>query len=120
GMSISPRWEEFFAYSAFQEAVDQIAVTNANYIALIVPLRQSTAWGTDIGPDGMTPPVDVLIAGIEYVHSRCMGVLLKPHLLSGDGEWQGNIDATDRAGWFENYGEYILHYAELAEEYGVE
>ena len=50
-------------------------------------------------------------------------VLLKPQLWIGRGIWIGEIAMTSEEGWtrwFESYGEFILHYAHLAEELDIE
>ncbi|MEX2430812.1 MAG: hypothetical protein WD645_02700 [Dehalococcoidia bacterium] len=119
GVTLSPRWADFYAYSEFKASVDRIAETNANYVTLVIPLRQSNAESTDIGPTALTPEDWVLSAGIRYVHSKCMNVMLKPHIELETGEWQANIDPPNRAEWFRNYGAVINHYAVLAEREGV-
>lgn len=68
--------------------------------------------------------------GIERTaeHARAAGLstLLKPHIwLSdrNDDTWRGDIameTEEDWAAWFREYGEWILHYAELAERLGIE
>lgn len=118
-MSLSTRWERFFAYSEFRDSVDAIARTNANYIALITHYEQDDLTSTEIHPTWLAPDDEVLAEGIRYIHDQCMGVMLKPHVDVGTGEWQANIEPSDRAEWFENYGEIILHYARLAEEHDV-
>jgi hypothetical protein len=60
--------------------------------------------------------------------ARAAGVstLLKPHVWLSDredGVWRGQIamdSEVDWATWFQNYSEFILHYATLAEELGIE
>ena len=54
-------------------------------------------------------------------------MLLKPHIWSrqfhGGGEWHGTVAMTSEADWqafFQNYGDYMVAHAELAQEIGVD
>ncbi len=52
-------------------------------------------------------------------------VILKPHiwLRDSEGKWRGEIkmgSEEDWDKWFEEYSDFILHYAKLAEEEGIE
>ncbi len=49
--------------------------------------------------------------------------LLKPQLWLGRGQWPGDVDMRTQADWdafFAYYGEWILHYALLAEIHGLD
>ncbi|MEL6390613.1 MAG: hypothetical protein AAFQ02_10645 [Bacteroidota bacterium] len=51
--------------------------------------------------------------------------ILKPHiwLRSDDGKWRPDIAMNSEAewqAWFESYGDWMMHYAVLAEELGIE
>lgn len=60
--------------------------------------------------------------------AKSLGIktLLKPHIWlqnSSGGKWRGEIsmdNETDWQMWFANYKRFILHYAELAQENGIE
>lgn len=65
----------------------------------------------------------ILVDLIEAAHQRGLAVLVKPHLkiLSGTSpEWPGYMEIADWGAWFESYGNFVLHYAALAESSGVE
>ncbi len=57
---------------------------------------------------------------------RGIATLLKPHIWLSDrdnGVWRGQIAMSSEADWgvwFDNYSTFILHYAQLAEELGIE
>ena len=58
----------------------------------------------------------------RWAHARGIHVLLKPHIWTHGG-WSGSIAMrTDEnwAKWFDDYREFILHYADLAERSGAE
>ena len=60
--------------------------------------------------------------------ARKVGIktLLKPHIWlinRSDGKWRGDVKMDDESGWtewFESYGDFILHYARLAEATDIE
>jgi hypothetical protein len=64
-----------------------------------------------------------LLELIGQAHDRGLQVLVKPHLKIINGEnpdWPGYMEIIDWSAWFESYSAFVLHYAYLAEEQGVE
>ncbi len=60
---------------------------------------------------------------IEALHSSKIKVMLKPHVWIGRGTFTGDMEMKSEADWLQfedSYREYILLYAKLAEETGVE
>ena len=60
---------------------------------------------------------------IELAKANGQKIMLKPHMWWGHGNFTGDFTQKTEADWqtFENtYGEYILQYARLAEDEGVE
>ncbi len=54
---------------------------------------------------------------------RGIATLLKPHLWTGRGTWRGELAMTteaDWAEWFAQYERFIVHFARLAEDNGIE
>ncbi len=120
GVSIEPRWDGDFASDSFRQSVANAAAAHVNSIALIIPLRQSSIFSTDIHTAWNTPTDATLTSAIAYIHSLGLRVMLKPHLDSDDGQWRANINPADRASWFANYKATLSHYAALAQSNGVE
>ncbi|MFH1239037.1 MAG: discoidin domain-containing protein, partial [bacterium] len=94
---------------------------NVRFLSVMVNWYQEDINSTVIGRDklaGSTPMDEAVGHAINYAHSLGMKVMLKPHVdvHSGDGR-QYIIPSVD---WFASYTEFILHYAEIAEEYNVE
>lgn len=119
GASIVPRWDRDFESDSFKQSIDALAGTNANFVTLIIPYYQSNIYATDIHRGWNTPTDESLLAGIRYIHGKNMGVNLKPHLESYDGQWRAEINPGDRDGWFRAYGDMINYYATLAQNEGV-
>lgn len=68
---------------------------------------------------------DGLKATTEYAKAHGIKTILKPHIWLRDdaGKWRGEIKMKteeDWQKWFSQYSDFILHYAELAEEAGME
>jgi len=69
---------------------------------------------------------DDLRSIIAHAHSLRLEVLLKPHidLIDDDSYWRGDIGIgftdSDWNEWFDSYATFILHYATLAQNTGVE
>ncbi|MEL6391649.1 MAG: glycoside hydrolase TIM-barrel-like domain-containing protein, partial [Bacteroidota bacterium] len=63
------------------------------------------------------------LASAKAAHRRGWSVMLKPQIWLGGGSWPGDIIQDSEAGWqkfFNNYREWILHYAILADFHGIE
>lgn len=61
----------------------------------------------------------------ELAHKAGIQVMLKPHIwiMNSDGKWRHDIamnSEAEWATWFENYEKFILHYARLSTELGIE
>ena len=121
------------------DSMRHLATTGANYVAIVVTQYQSNISSTDIFPI-FDEPVECtatpsgfcvtatdasLINTIGNAHSLGLQVLLKPHIdLIGDApHWRGQIGMgmtqAQWTQWFASYEQYIVRYAQLAEQNGV-
>ncbi len=98
---------------------------NAKWIAL-VPFGFQDQKGTDIryGLDWQWwgEKDDGLIKMIQMAHDSGLKVMLKPQIYIHEG-WIGDVDfdaEEEWLAWEESYLEYILHYARIAADQGVE
>lgn len=108
-------------------ALDELALTNATWISLLVTGYQETIHTTSIDFAGPGTPGDAsLERTIAAARGQGLKVMLKPHVdLSNDaahyrGEIGPDFTAADWAAWFASYRPFILHYAEMAERTGCE
>jgi hypothetical protein len=108
---------------------ENIKSLGANWISVVVTCYQKYTHSTDImcKPDSETPSDEDLIHVIEYIHSQGMKVMLKPHvdiITDGPGHWRGNIgfgeNEDDWKTWFNEYTDFIIYYAKLAQENQVD
>jgi phosphoheptose isomerase len=97
--------------------------TSANWMGLLVTWYQQDASSNVIArnPDPNKDHSDARIrAAIQDAHSRGLQVMLKPHVDALNGQWRGDFNPGNPAAWFQSYTQFIVHYAQIAQEEGVE
>lgn len=109
---------------------DKLFELGINWICLSFPVMQKSFSSTEIFYDYRTTITDKdLEFVIERAHNRGIKVCLKPVVNSADGMWRALIDFPDAdmlgrdrywGEWFEAYGAFLCHYAELAQDTGCE
>jgi hypothetical protein len=108
----------------YEKYIDEIAATGSNAICLSVAGYQENCASTSIFIDARrTPSTDRIKALIAQAHQRKLRVLLMPIVLLENprsGEWRGKIEPRDWDDWWEDYNNYLLHYARVAQDAGVE
>lgn len=116
-----PGW--YLTYSEPQTMTSflELVGKNINWVCLIPDWVMSGRNSNTIYADqSNTPRDDTLINFIQQVHNRGIKVFLKPHVDPLDGTWRGDIQPTDVNAWFNSYRTFILHYAQIAAQTGVE
>ena len=99
-------------------SLNALRSTGANYVALIVVWTLDTHTSNTVHPGKNTPTDAAVIAAINGIHARGMSVMLKLHLIYGDNN--GDVEPTDPAAWFASYATMCNHYAQIAQDNGVE
>lgn len=109
---------------AYKKFIDEIADTGANAISFGVAGYQEDCASSSIFIDARrSPSKQDLKALITHARRRGLRVMLMPIVLLENprsGEWRGKIDPRDWDDWWEDYTNYILHYAAIAQQGGVE
>jgi endo-1,4-beta-D-glucanase Y len=105
-------------------AVELLRIRNslcANYIGLFAIVYQNDRASTDPHRDPEhTASDEALRYVISLAHQLGMGVVLLTPLIPLDGTWEGAILPSNLDLWFSGWRRILIHYAELAEETGVE
>jgi hypothetical protein len=83
-----------------------------------VPQR-TAADGTILPAKESVSDLD-LIAQIRQAESDGLQVLLKPHVDPADGTWRALQTPKNIPAFFANYQNFIVHYAQIAQETGVQ
>jgi hypothetical protein len=106
---------------------EKIKPLGVNWLALVVTCYQDTVSSTQIECkyNSKTPTDTDIKHVIQYAHSLGIKIMLKPHVDLGSDEshlrYQITFDNEDSwNAWFASYTLFIQHYAELAQQLGVE
>ncbi|WP_338788478.1 glycoside hydrolase family 113 [Metabacillus sp. FJAT-53654] len=108
------------------ESLEKLRETGSEWIALSFFTYQDTYSSTEIAFDyGFTMTDRDIEFAVNKAKELGIKVCLKPVVNSRDGLWRARIgfpeDATEYWDkWFRSYENFLLHYAELAEELGCE
>ena len=120
GADINPASSGDYASASFDQSLQNLAATGANYVTLNVPLYQTNVGTTDVQPDWNAPTPATLATAIQYAHSIGLHVMIKFDVYPGDGQWSAYINPSDRNGWFSNYLATLTPYIQAAQSTGAE
>lgn len=112
----------------YSELVGDISKTGANCVKLVVAAYQENCSSVLVKVDPARTPSDKKLKQVVAdAHKDGMKVVLMPIVLLAnprDGEWRGKIDPKAEDGgwdkWWESYTEYVLHYATVSQDAGVD
>jgi len=103
----------------YEKYISEIAATGANTVCLVVSAYQENCDSTSIFVDARrTPPNPRLVKLIAHAHTEGLRVVFMPIVLLENpraGEWRGKINPKNWDDWWEDYDNYILHYAHVAQ-----
>ncbi len=124
GMSYAGWWNNSYLTKESDISLENLKNTGAKWVSLVVTWYQEDEHSTYISRDvDATPSDESIIHAVETIHSLGMKVMLKPHVDLYNGEWRGEIwfeEEGEWKAWFDSYKNFISHYAQLAEEHGIE
>ncbi len=105
----------------YEEYIREIADTGANTVALVLPGYQENASSTSIFVEARKVPSPARIRELIAFAKRKLGmkVILMPIVLLENpksGEWRGKIVPESWPAWWEDYNNYILYYAGIAQQ----
>ncbi len=114
--------EEYRSESVAQQ-LGELREGGVEWIALTPSWFQESKDSTEIYRDPRQSPSDESVRHvIRLAHRLGLKVLLKPQVDLMDDDWRGEIKFSEPDAWemwFENYGRFIHHYADIAEAEGV-
>jgi len=104
----------------FEKYVEEIARTGANTICLSVAAYQENASSSSLFIESRKVPTRERTLGlVRLARKRGLRVVLMPIVLLENprgGEWRGKIVPPDPKKWWEDYENFVLHYARIAQE----
>lgn len=110
------------------ESLKKLKETGSEWVALSFWTWQENVHATEIPFDyGYTVTDRDIAVAVSNAKQLGLKVCLKPVVNSRDGIWRAHIGFPPEEGarpywdkWFTSYTQFLLHYAELAEELGCE
>ncbi|MEU7133794.1 hypothetical protein [Streptomyces sp. NPDC046261] len=98
----------------------QIAATGARWVTFTPTWYQGRVTDSAMRTTRETAGDDSLRHIIRLAHAAGLKVMVKPHVDLTKGGDRGEIRPRDRDAWFGAYRRFITHYADLAQDTGVE
>jgi hypothetical protein len=112
------------AVERYGQMIREIADLGADTVLFSLDAFQKHVESTDIWTDPERTPTDEeWLELFDRAHERNLRIVLMPKILLSDprgNEWRGKIQPTSWDAWFEEYRNFIVHYATLAERGHVE
>ncbi len=113
-------WHGEYSTTTAAASEAALAATGANYAGVLVTQYMPTRTSNTIAPTDNTPTDADVLSAIQHLHSSGVKIMLKPHIDVSDGTWRGDIAPTNLDTWFAGFKIFILHYAQMAQDNGVE
>jgi hypothetical protein len=113
---------------ASADSMKKLAETNANWVCISFVAEMNKPGDTTIiwtGPDANIVSDSEIQRAIGLARQNNLKIILKPMVNIRDGTWRAlidfrtpdnKIDTQSWDKWWANYGEFILHYAKIAQE----
>ena len=111
--------------TAARRSLRELRSTGATWVEVVVTASTLSVQSTVIDWLGPSMPTDASLREIiAYARRLGLKVLLKPHVDAAGSPWRGDIGQgfTEQqwGTWFANYRAFIVHYAQLAGDSGVD
>lgn len=121
GMCYATWSKDAYASNSSRESIKVVKDIGTTWVAIIPTWYQDKCSTNRMYPTENSPSDASVISIINEAHALGMKVMLKPHLDildTSEGEFRGEIAcSTDLEwdSWFENYRDFIVHYAKMAQ-----
>ncbi len=101
--------------------IDKMLTIGADWVSFVPIWYQDNATSTEITRDSDLSPTDENMREfIRYFHEKKVRILLKPFVDARDQTWRAKFEPDNWSVWFEEYQNFIWHFANIAEEEAVE
>ncbi len=121
-MALAPYYE--LPGLTFHAMVDEVAGIGASHLSVVVSWSQPNVRSSRIAPHPKETQDDAVVRGIiRRAHARGLKVMLFPILWverRAIGEWRGTLRPDEPDVWWREYRRFLMHYAKMAADEGVE
>lgn len=101
----------------------EIARLGAGHVSLVVAWCQQRVTSSELSPCDATASDASVIEAMRYAEALGLDVMLFPLIVmqeTAPGQWRGTMQPEPIDRWWQQYEDFILHYARLAASHGVE
>ncbi len=121
GMTLACWSDACMGNSRSEASLSRLKTVGVEWATIVVTGYQSDERAHNIVFNVARSPGDPFVRGmIAQARNENMKITLKPHVDLNNGQWRGHIKPDSLDVWFENYRDFIMHYATMAEELDVE
>ncbi|MBI5723732.1 MAG: hypothetical protein HZA50_07235 [Planctomycetes bacterium] len=121
---ISLQFHGWDPQNTYAKLITEISQSGANMVCLVATAYMENAGSSSIFIEARKiPPFEQMKKLIAHAHSLGLKVALMPIVLMEnprEGEWRGKINPSNWDKWWQDYNYYMMHYAWLAQETGVD
>lgn len=116
-----PTWhQDGYDGAAVQNDLKAISAIGGRWVELVPTWYQWDLGANEIHKTDRTVDDKGLIRAIDLAHKQHLAVLLKPHVDVANHRSRLLIKPHDPGLWFASYQSFITHYADIAQQMGVE
>jgi hypothetical protein len=121
GMAMPSWWHDKYEGWPAREALTALTETGAEIVEITPSWYQDNIHSNVLDADPLKTPTDAGVRSIiQSAHDGGMEVLLKPHVELWSGESRTELSPENPGDWFDSYTDFVMHYADIAEETGAE
>lgn len=121
GFNFAVWWHDVLSKTSTQESIRNMKTAGANYFGLAPFWYQDNKNSVAIYRHPEKSATDESTrSAIRYAKSQGLKVALKPMVDSRDNTWRGQLVPSNTDAWFQSYKDFILNYARLCQDEGVE
>ena len=121
GFTFTSWWRDHYASATAARSFDQMRQANPNSVAILTTWYTSDLRSNTIAPRADHTPTDAALRKIiRRAQKAGLRTFLRPIVDPYSGGWRAEYNPDDPEAWFASYRTFMYHYADLADELGVD
>lgn len=101
----------------------EIARLGAGHVSLVISWCQHDVTSSELTPCDATASDESVIEAMRYAEALGLDVMVFPLIVmreTAPGQWRGTMQPDSRDIWWQQYEDFIMHYAQLAASHGAD